>query len=347
MADTKVTILGMSGAGKTCYLLGLYYMMTGGIKGYTISSDEDTDVELRNRYSKLCDVSLSREERFPVGTDNISKYSFELQYGFEDIMSFEWLDYPGGLLSKKNTQNYEDYEDIKNSINQSSSLLICVDGALLVGNDVKEKIKNVKNQCSNVINSFFTDYLKYNKELPPTSIVITKYDICREEVDEDEIVYVIKESFSPFFIQNGTKKIVSIIPVSIGIDITEHNGVLNPVNLHLPIFGAIWFAMGKKMKFQNASISQEKRKYESEISMYQKKLKQEEAGWFIFKNHKEIEKLKRIIADTRQIHQKYLDREIATYNKMSSQREKLITELESIKLVFVDGKQVEDLKIFK
>ena len=52
MVDTQITILGMSGAGKTCYLLGLYYKMGAGMRGYTITTDEDTDVELRDRYKK-------------------------------------------------------------------------------------------------------------------------------------------------------------------------------------------------------------------------------------------------------------------------------------------------------
>ena len=68
MADTQITILGMTGSGKTCYLLGLYYKMASGMKGYTITTDEDTDLDLRKRYSKMCDQTLG-EARFPVGTD--------------------------------------------------------------------------------------------------------------------------------------------------------------------------------------------------------------------------------------------------------------------------------------
>ena len=33
---TTMTILGMSGAGKTCYLLGMYYELSAGMRGYTI-----------------------------------------------------------------------------------------------------------------------------------------------------------------------------------------------------------------------------------------------------------------------------------------------------------------------
>ena len=117
MADTQITILGMSGSGKTCYLMGLYYKMGSGLRGYTITTDEDTDVELRDRYAKLCDVTLEKEKRFPAGTDNISKYVFDLQYGYNTVMSFDWVDYPGGLLDRKNSGNLEEYEDVKKAIN--------------------------------------------------------------------------------------------------------------------------------------------------------------------------------------------------------------------------------------
>ena len=56
MGDTQLTILGMSGSGKTCYLLGLYYKMVAGLKGYTLKTDDDTDVLLRDRYTKLSDA---------------------------------------------------------------------------------------------------------------------------------------------------------------------------------------------------------------------------------------------------------------------------------------------------
>ena len=42
MADTRITILGMSGAGKTCYLLGLYYKMGSGMKGWIYIKKVDT-----------------------------------------------------------------------------------------------------------------------------------------------------------------------------------------------------------------------------------------------------------------------------------------------------------------
>ena len=142
MADTTFTILGTTGSGKTCYLTGLYYKMVRGMRGYSITTDDDSDYKLRNDYKKMQDTSL-QSDRFPAGTDNLSEYEFQLEYGYNPILSFKWVDYPGGALASKNEGDYEQYQTIKNSIKNSSCLFICVDGSLLVGDDTDEKIDNI------------------------------------------------------------------------------------------------------------------------------------------------------------------------------------------------------------
>ncbi len=338
MADTQITILGMSGSGKTCYLLGLYYRMGSGLKGYTITTDDDTDVNLRDRYARLCDVSLDLEKRFPAGTDNISKYEFDLQYGYNTIMSFDWMDYPGGLLDRKNSGNLDDYENLKNSINNSSSLFICVDGSLLVGDDIDEKIDNIKDNCSNVINTFFTEYLKSKNELPPTAIIITKYDICKDDTDAEELCEIIKEAFSPFFVKNNTKKIVTIIPVSIGINIMENDGSgkVKPLNIHLPIFMGIWFALSKKIQDYVKKIQKCKQENKDYIDWLKARKYKEEDRWF-FKDRDEIERLAGLITDQEKNNEQNNIQMNYLLNAMANNSDKLIKELEKIPYVYIDG----------
>jgi hypothetical protein len=338
MADTQITILGMSGAGKTCYLLGLYYKMGSGLRGYTITTDEDTDVLLRDRYAKLCDTTLDKEERFPAGTDNISKYEFDLQYGFNTIMSFDWVDYPGGLLERKNEGNMEEYEDVKKTINNSSSLFICVDGSLLVGDDIDEKIDNVKDKCSNVINTFFSDYFKTNHSLPPTAIIVTKYDICKDDTDEDELCEIIEEAFSSFFVKNDVEKIVTIIPVSIGINIMDddYSGKLKPLNLHLPIFMGIWFALSQKIQNHVQSTKNQLIENDKIINHLRNQKAKEENKW-IFKSKSEIHKLVKEIQEAENANQKQSQQLNYLLNAMADNSDKLVKELEKIPYVFVNG----------
>lgn len=348
MADTQITILGMSGSGKTCYLLGLYYKMGAGLRGYTITTNEDTDVQLRDRYARLCDINLDMEKRFPAGTDNISKYEFDLQYGYNTIMSFNWLDYPGGLLCRKNSGNLEEYENVKKAINNSSSLFICVDGSLLLGDDIDEKIDNVRDNCSNVINTFFTEYFKSNNELPPTAIIVTKYDVCKNDTDAEELCEIIEEAFSPFFVKNDNRKIVTIIPVSIGTNImdNDYSGKMKPLNIHLPIFMGIWFALSKKIQVHVAKIKKQEETNASAVSLLRDQKAREENKWF-FKSKDELKSLAKKIQEAENNGKQRTQQMNYMLNVMADNSDKLIRELEKIPYVYINGERSSFSEIVK
>jgi len=260
MSDTKLTILGMSGSGKTCYLLGMFYKMAGGLKGYNLHTDDDTHTELTHRYEVLNDESKG-QNRFPKPTDTPEKFIFNLQYGYRDILSFEWADYPGGYLKDKNDGDVEGYTEVKNSVLNSSTLFICIDGSLLYGDDTEEKIERVRDNCSNTINHFFSEYLQENGNLPPTAFIVSKYDECSQDTDLDELCEIVEEAFSGFFTEiTGAKNITTIIPVTLGKHIKddEYAGNLKPENIHLPIFMGIWFALRdyvKSLGSENSKIN--------------------------------------------------------------------------------------------
>ena len=303
MADTKLTIIGMSGSGKTCYLLGMFYKMTGRLKGYNLHTDDDTHTELTHRYEVLNDES-KRQGRFPKPTDMPEKFIFNLQYGYQDILSFEWADYPGGYLKEKNDGDVEGYTDVKNSIINSSTLFICIDGSLLYGDDTEEKIERVRDNCSNTINHFFSEYRQENGILPPTAFIITKYDECAKDTNLDELCEIVEEAFSGFFTEIiGAKNITTIIPVTLGKNIKyeEYAGNLKPENIHLPIFMGIWFALrdyvknlgnenniinkqiNDLMQSLSSSFSQNKNEIErqtKEIETIQSSIKAEQGKWF-------------------------------------------------------------------
>lgn len=335
MADTTITILGMSGAGKTCYLLSLYYMMGAGKAGYTITTDEDTDVQLRDYYVRLDDQTLPRERRFPAGTDTSKSYTFNLEYGYRKIMDFDWIDYPGGLLDRKNSGNIEEYEKVKKSIQGSSSLIICVDGTLFSKEKSKDGkveidkiVQNIKSQCSNVINTFFSDYANNNRAIPLTEIVITKYDLCREFMNKDMIYEIIKKAFTPFFVKNDVEKVVTIIPVSIDKNSIGKMGI-EPINIELPIFMSIYVALIKKIR----NIILEIRKNEQELSKLDSKLLKEKNR--IFKRKGEMAQLsgqKKSLVD--KINAKNTEKE-----SMQMYLQNMLEVLKKIKNIYIDGEK--------
>lgn len=242
MADTTITILGTSGAGKTCYLLSMYHKMAIGSHGFSLTANDDTDVELRQRYQKMADRSLGNA-RFPAGTDTRSQYELNLEYGAKPIMSFSWDDYPGGYLDLKSTGDAEAYRQVEESILRSSCLFICVDGTLLASDDREEKIGNVQEEASQVINPFFSKYQKEHGSLPLTAFVITKWDQCLAYNAAEDLGEIIQEAFSPFFA--AEQSLAAIIPVSIDLnsDCDDASKRLKPYHVQLPIFMGIFFAL--------------------------------------------------------------------------------------------------------
>lgn len=154
----KFTILGETGSGKTCYLLGMYYEMTMCIAGYTLTTENrDEARNLKTRYKMLSNKKLG-QSRFPDPTDKVQTYKFELQYALNSIADFEWIDYPGGFLDPMSENvNSEEYQAVEKNIKESDILFICIDGENLKGNDTRKKIRKVRAKCVNNINP----YLEY------------------------------------------------------------------------------------------------------------------------------------------------------------------------------------------
>ena len=330
MEKTKFTILGESLSGKTCCLLGMYNKMNEGINGYTIvAQDDDLDAELFEKFEKLDDESRG-SGRFPVATDSVQKYLFNLNYAHKPIMPFEWIDYPGGLLREKNNADPEQYKEISSNIQDSSTLFICVDGALLVGDDIERKIRNVKRKCSMTINRYFGKYFEAGGKLPPVGIIITKFDLCVQYTNPDEIRKILEQAFSPFFVTDDT--LIAVIPVSLGTDIKDddYHGEVDPLNIHLPIFMGIWFALLEQINIYKYQIASN----ESSINDLKWLKDDEEDSFFLWRDDDKIRRLAGQISDKKDEIQR-MKQLIKNAEENSEMFEK---ELNSINMLFIDGK---------
>ena len=147
MADTRFTALGMSGSGKTCYLLGMYYEMCVGVRKFTLVTTNQAASKLEDWMDQLDDETGM--DRFPAGTSltEFSDYSFKLSYCNEPIMSFDWADYGGGTIRAREN-NPEAFKKLDDSVKNSTALYIFIDGELLCSEDTETKIKKVLRKCS-------------------------------------------------------------------------------------------------------------------------------------------------------------------------------------------------------
>lgn len=247
----KFTILGEAHSGKTCYLLAIYAAMAGGFEGYSIRAQKpEVQAKLLDMYKALANKTLDQEDRFPEASFDVDYYSFNLGYANKTILPFDWIDYPGGNLVLRDNVDREQYDKVAKNIQESSVLFICVDGEFLADkdDDNEDKIDNLK-PLSMSINPYFNDYITSGKKMPPVGFIVTKYDLCCSATTSEDLKKILSKAFSPFFASRANNT-VGIMPVSLGQNIAADNyhGKLRPVNVHLPIFMGIYFALCDQIK---------------------------------------------------------------------------------------------------
>lgn len=346
---SRFTILGETGSGKTCYLLGMYYEMSMGEAGYTVvTTNEEDDRKLALRYERLKDKSIGKS-RFPDPTDQSQKYNFVLAYDYEGIADFEWVDYPGGWLDVRyrGSANSQQYDEVKKSILSSDTLFICIDGENLVGRDTKSKIRKVATKCARNINPYLTELKKEAKRFPPIVIIVTKYDMCMDDTDVDEIKEIVQNDkvFGGLFKRDT---VIAVIPVSLGDTLMDdsYSGDLDPINISLPILFGVNFALIEMIKLGRALIEERqkwKKEHQKNLDWAREQKRIEDDRWAITRwlfGGYDPDQLQQGIQETAQnIHEienaiKEI-REIAGYFKQSAQR--INRELESIDMLFVNG----------
>jgi len=334
MAERKFTILGEMRSGKTCYLLGMYSEMTAGVGGYSIiAPNPDEDSDLTRRYQRLTNKKQGID-RFPLATNVASTYNFNLQYGLEKIMSFEWIDYPGNFVdaAQRDIAN-PDYVKVEQSINESSTLFICMDGENLVDGNVKQKIKRVRNSCAKRINPYIlklADKLNgQGKKLPPVGIIVTKWDLCLHSTTEDDLREIVEESFNSLFTSKDS--IVAIIPVSLGETIMDDSvsGELDPINIELPILYGIRFALRDQIK----QIDQQIDNINADTYRSKNWRDKEADRWFFWRDDDLIRSLE---ADMRNNRARNVELE-KIKDAMKRNRGRLERDLEDLQSVFYNG----------
>ncbi|CAD5990477.1 hypothetical protein PCC9214_05806 [Planktothrix tepida] len=260
--DIKITMLGTQAAGKTCYMLGMYAAMQTGVRGFSLSAkDMDIDLELTDLWEKLIDFE-GKDRWPPPNAAEVKNYAFDFNYGLQPIMGFEWLDYRGGAMSDRSTE--QDVKQLLEHFSNSSCLFLCVSGEYLTKKVDQSTVRQIR---SNRMNQFLQNIGQQIKPTPshpfPVAVVITKYDLCSQR-PRQEIIEDVKQLFQPLFAQNSGW-LVMICPVSLGKELANDvdYGSIVPVNVHLPVVFAIYSKFseyGLGIKAQKSDTSGELKK---------------------------------------------------------------------------------------
>lgn len=360
MADMRArfTILGESGSGKTCYLLGMCNAMRSDISGYSLfSNNDDQTSRLSRRYAQLMDNSRGKD-RFPEITDQPDIYDFRLKYQMRyKLMDFDWIDYPGAYLDPiLRDAHSEKYQSVINSINNSDILFICVNGQHLVEGTIEQKSYNVRENCAKYINEYLSGFAdQHNEYLPPIVIIVTKCDLFKD-VQDEELRQIIQNAFEPLFYDEAY---VAIIPVSLGADISDndYSGKLSPTDVHLPILLGVKLAMLKKIVESDIGIkaaeeavkaaNEELNKSKNAQTQIKGENEREKQKWWGFRNGKYIAQLSGRIQDYEEVIQDTAQRIAANTQAASDLKnlaqylkdniQKVDSALSNVRLIFSNG----------
>ena len=266
----KVTVIGFMGAGKTCYMAGMYDNMSNGMKNFSlVEPDVDMDFYLQTLWEAISD---GKNREWPVPNDDTKEFTFALCHICKKVMEFGWYDYPGGALLDP---GYGLMDEINGQLAESSCLLLMINGESFGAEaaDREDYIRKVsrnlkKNGDLKAIAKL--SQLGLNQELPPMAIVITKSDLINDswvpaDLDDEQAAALINETLSSIITTNfqsvfgtgGTgQRLVMITAVTLGEGISE-GADAEPVNIEQPIAYAVltmlcgYVAKAKAAKQQN------------------------------------------------------------------------------------------------
>lgn len=324
MTETKYTIVGMSSSGKTCFLTAMYMRMATGVDGFTLWTTED----IRRKFERDILALRNRDaghERFPAATPNAEnatkKYEFRLLYNTKDIISFDVLDYAGGAL----LENGPVYDQFKHSMEESTAMLIFIDGASLCDEDRATRKENVYYDCAMSVTPLIQDFAdSHNGHIPPIIFVLTKSDLCKSYIkDEAELVQIIRELFSPAF---SEKTVSYICAVSLGDSISDdgYKGKFSPINIHIPLFlGSFHEYLNRCVAFK-AKIEEKNQGIDRERNENINKAVSERKKFILFRNADTIKRYEELAAKAMEnldANRSMLEETRTLYNRFGAQLE--------------------------
>lgn len=268
----KITMIGVSGAGKTCFIYAMYNFMSMTNNGFAFTAaDMDKDQDLQDGWRAIVD-----DHKWPHPTAGTTDYDFFVQYNTYPILQFSWCDYRGGATNDRSTE--QDKKELIQRIYDSSCLIISI-GA----DTIKEIIggNQSKTRELSILNGIIRNYeLSHTERKIPVIIALTKADLYTKE-ERGKLIGLIQQYFHNLFLPKSGW-LTAIVPITLGLFPTgnatgEITGTIEPKNIHVPVMFFVSVVLCKKVKtIKKNLLEREKRR-----KQYQKDADDaKNQGWF-------------------------------------------------------------------
>lgn len=279
----KLTMIGTSGTGKSCYLYATYYRMLEGVAGFNFSCKNFNQArELASAWDVILDDGV-----WPPGTAESEEYRFSCVKDGDPIGEFTWLDYRGGVLNETGGSQKE-VDEFLQRVRSSDAILACMPADAILatrnGGQLQNQWLRIKIGILGALAAIYQ-----TTSAPSLIFLVTKSDLCKSPEDERYCVETVRASFGQYF--KGKPKYAMIASTRMGRFDDERGdfqqgepigGVVDPTNVHLPILFPFW-QRAKETQEEGLAEAQanyavaEQARDEAQAAMEDARVKQEEA----------------------------------------------------------------------
>ena len=252
----KISLLGLTGSGKTCYLYTAAHVLAKGVNvnGHTISANA-TNRQQAIRLNR--GIETMAEGYWPEGSLDTKTYPFELKIDGQNLFPFTIYDYRGSMLDGLTDLDQEETEEIFSTFEESSCVVILIDG-----NTILEALEPDKLSLEHRKNISLADQLKARNKINYVEVLI---DECFERMGNNVPVLLVitkRDLFYPEELKAGKDLLKQLLPslfsqrndmiagittVTLGVDLQNDGNRLTGTlclntsgNIHLPILFALF-----------------------------------------------------------------------------------------------------------
>lgn len=260
----KISMFGISGSGKTCYLYAMAQILQGGaqqdnFRMTIIANDMSQQAKLNEGYMRM-----AVDGKWPEGTNTTTEYNLCVRAQYDGMFrpmvdSLTLFDYTGGVWTNNSADAQRDRLKLMQAFADSSAVLFLVDGVtLLQAMDPQERHPSHKGiatmpqivlarQQIAFVENLFTSFKNQVGKVPPVMVVLTKSDVF---VDEKELQHgkSLVKQYLPSIFAKGSGIEAAMVSLSLGTHLGTVNGntitgnlsLSTQYNIHLPIVYAVY-----------------------------------------------------------------------------------------------------------
>ncbi len=210
MNDIKISMLGISGSGKTAFLSGICdTFISGNIEVCDNKNSNETHLfKILPYYQGDSETNIGDIRRYSirnnhsftsVSTENTKKYMLNIHddaYSMSDALcTVSFIDYKGGFIEKiVNERSEDEVKDVRNELLMSNVILIFADAVRL--SRVTGPGQYASALGNDDINTFFNTNHFVNRKMT-VLFVLTKDDSPEVNEDNDELIEKLMHAFEP------------------------------------------------------------------------------------------------------------------------------------------------------